>query len=81
MILQMSSFIANCQRESLNRQHSKEHKRNLVLILKEVEKISKQVDQHRDDLLNLEGRLDGLTSIIKQMILHDDLVSIYTVAV
>ena len=77
----MSSFIESCQRESLNRQHSKEHKRNLVLILKEVEKISKQVDQHRDDLLNLEGRLDGLTSIIKQMILHDDLVSIYTVAV
>ena len=81
MILQMSSFIESCQRESLTRQHSKEHKRNLVLILKEVEKISKQVDQHRDDLLNLEGRLDGLTSIIKQMILNDDLVSIYTVAV
>ena len=44
------------------------------MVQREVEQIFKQMNKTRKELNSLEGRLEGLTSTLKQMILNEQLV-------
>ena len=44
------------------------------MVQREVEQIFKQMNKTRKELSSLEGRLEGLTSTLKQMILNEQLV-------
>ena len=45
------------------------------MVQREVEQIFKQMNKTRKELNSLEGRLEGLTSTLRQMILNEQLVS------
>ena len=45
------------------------------MVQREIEQIYMQMNKTRKELNSLEGRLEGLTSTLRQMILNEQLVS------
>ena len=54
--------------------HRQKYVENMNMVQREVEQIFKQMNKTRKELNSLEGRLEGLTSTLKQMILNEQLV-------
>ena len=76
LYFQISSYIKCCQKETRGQERKQRYIRNLSLVSKEMEQLSRQASHLREELRGLEGRMEGISSTIKQMILNEQLVTL-----
>ena len=72
--LQICSYIESCEKEARAHVHRQKYVKNMNMVQREIEQIYMQMNKTRKELSSLEGRLEGLTSTLRQMILNEQLV-------